>query len=257
MKDVFELAAGSVAGRDHRLEGRNNQDAAELLLLPDMTVAVVCDGCGSGRRSEVGAALGARLVVRAVAESGPAGLGEPDFWNAVRERVLRDLDSLIRRMGGPRSAIIEEYFLFTIVGAVLAPAGAAFFSLGDGLIAVNGEKIPPGPFPNNAPPYPAYGSHPFAVHRTLPSGEVDHFLIGTDGIFDLMTAADAPLPGKEESVGPLERLWSDDRYYRNPDRLRRHLALANRDVVRGDRHERGLLPDDTTIVVGRRRKEEG
>lgn len=257
MKDVFELAAGSVAGRDHRLEGRNNQDAAHMLQLPQATVAVVCDGCGSGRHSEVGAALGSRLIVQAIVENDLDKLNEPAFWEAIREHVLRDLDALARRMGGPRPAILEEFFLFTVVGAVMVPAGAAFFSLGDGLIVVNGERIPLGPFPNNAPPYLGYGTQSFTVHRTLPTDTVDHFLIGTDGVFDLVAAADKPLPGKDDLVGPIERLWTDDRFFANPDRLRRHLALANRDVVRGDRHERGLLSDDTTIVAGRRRKEAG
>jgi hypothetical protein len=60
-------------------------------------------------------------------------------------------------------------------------------------------------------------------------------------------------------VGPLSQFWTDDRYFANPDALRRRLTLINRESVRADFESRrlvrtpGLLPDDTTVVVLRRR----
>ena len=63
---------------------------------------------------------------------------------------------------------------------------------------------------------------------------------------------------KDELVGPLSQFWSEDRYFKNRDMLRRRLTIANRDVTRADWDERaliiehGLLPDDTTIITGRR-----
>ena len=61
--DLFEIAGGSVAGRSHVLAGKGNQDAYHWSVEERSLVAVVCDGCGSGAESEVGAALGARLLV--------------------------------------------------------------------------------------------------------------------------------------------------------------------------------------------------
>ena len=66
MNGEFEIAAGTVSGRDHRQAGKNNHDAYVFSSDASGTVAVVCDGCGSGRHSEVGAKIGARLVAGAL-----------------------------------------------------------------------------------------------------------------------------------------------------------------------------------------------
>ena len=63
-----EVAAGSVAGRMHRRLARPNQDAVSWIRARRGVVLVVCDGCGGAPRSEVGAALGARLWSRALVE---------------------------------------------------------------------------------------------------------------------------------------------------------------------------------------------
>jgi hypothetical protein len=56
-----------------------------------------------------------------------------------------------------------------------------------------------------------------------------------------------PIPGRSEDVGPLSQFWTDDAYYENRDMVRRRLAVLNR-----GRHG-GLLADDTTLVVVRRK----
>jgi hypothetical protein len=166
---------------------------------------------------------------------------------------------------GDLSWIISHYFLFTIVGALLTPTRAVFFSLGDGLLAVNEEVTVLGPFPGNAPPYLGYGlvnsALPpemlrFHIHRVLPLEELRTFLLGTDGVQELMQAAKSHMPGKTESVGPLSQFWQEERFFRNPDMARRRLAGIARDATTrtdgGIRKEAGLLPDDTTLIVGRR-----
>ncbi len=44
MKQLFEVGAGSIAGRKYRRQGINNQDADYSRSGPDATGAVVCDG---------------------------------------------------------------------------------------------------------------------------------------------------------------------------------------------------------------------
>ena len=84
-------------------------------------------------------------------------------------------------------------------------------------------------------------------------------MIGTDGAVELMGLADAPLPGKETRVGPISQFWRDDRFFANRDAVRRRLSLINSESVRvcprTGRLERahGLLPDDTSLAVVRRR----
>lgn len=275
LKDQFEIAAGSVIGRDHLRLGRNNQDAYGYVLNERMAIALVCDGCGSGAHSEVGAKLGNRLFTQILTYK----LGQPnvwkeglseEFWTLVYKDFLAELRSVAIALGDHLPSIIQDYLLFTLVGAVMTPEATTLFSIGDGVIAVNGKVKRLGPFPGNAPPYPAYGLLPefplersqVVVHHQLPTREVQSLLVGTDGVGDLLNAATQSLPGKPEPVGAIAQFWEEDAYFQNPDQVRRRLFLVNREVTRLDRitsrlsRETGLLSDDTTLVVMRRRERE-
>ena len=91
--------------------------------------------------------------------------------------------------------------------------------------------------------------------------EVRNLLIGTDGVDDFYLAADRCMPGKSEHVGPLSQFWHDERYFTNPRAIRGCLKQVNRTVLQIDpeqkrtREEIGLLPDDTTFIVIRRKQE--
>jgi hypothetical protein len=269
VQGLFDIAAGSVTGRDHVLAGRNNQDAYHWACLPQAVMAVVCDGCGSGKHSEVGAQIGARLLIEAMARAlqGPARA----FWDCVRQDVLTQLRCLAEQLGGNFPSTVQDYFLFTIVGALVTPRRTFCFSLGDGVMIVNGDQIRLGSFPDNAPPYLAYElfdvhngtpsalSQEFWMQRVWPTTAVQSIVLGTDGLETFLPAANRPIPGKQTTVGLLQQFWQEECYFTNPDAIRRTLALVNREVVqpnweaqRLDRHA-GLLPDDTTLVVIRRR----
>lgn len=276
MKELFELAAGSIAGRNHQRTGLNNQDAYYGFSSSEATIAVVCDGCGSGAHSEVGAKIGARSVAEAIRRSlwnqPPDYPLDSAFLEAVRREVLVQLQNLAQAMGGDGDAvdkqIVYDYFLFTIIGALLTPRGAMVFSLGDGVIIVNGKPLFLGPFPDNAPPYLAYEllwpdkeCWQFQVHYQLAIDEVDSILIGTDGVGDLMALAERNFPGKSKAIGAIGQFWEEDRYFKNPDIVRRQLSLMARKVQKIDWENRqaieevGLLPDDTTLMVIRRRQQ--
>ena len=283
---MWEIAGGSIAGRDRQRLGKNNQDAFSWAIAePAAIIAVVSDGCGSGTHSEVGAKIGVKLVTEAIVrqlkgerereggrEGGIEGEGERNIlnstfavdWQQVQQEVLMDLQSLVKAMGGDFSQTVRNYFLFTVVGALLTPAGATIFAIGDGVAIANGKPIQLGPFPGNAPPYLAYGLFAnqksndrwqFQIHQHLPIDEVESILIGTDGVSDLIKIGDRNLPGKSEAVGLISQFWQDDRYFKNPDAIRRQLALINREVTKPNwqgyqiSKEVGLLPDDTTLVA--------
>lgn len=59
---TLRARAGRVIGRDHILRAANCQDAFALIERPEVLVGVVCDGCGEGAHSEVGATLGAAFI---------------------------------------------------------------------------------------------------------------------------------------------------------------------------------------------------
>ncbi len=256
----FEVAGGSVIGQFHRDIGKNNQDALQVIWMDETLIAVVCDGCSSGMHSEVGATLGAKLVAESLAQSLLRDQ-EPD-WRWVHESVLGEIEALIAAMGIEPVQALLDHFLFTIIGVVITPQGATLFTLGDGVFCINGEITIIGPYPDNAPPYLAYelvepelmGTQ-MQIHPLVPLHEMESILIGTDGVADLIAVEDHHLPGRSECVGPLRQFWEEDRYFANPEAIHRRLNLINREMVRADWEaqrlirEKGLLPDDTSLIV--------
>ena len=170
-------------------------------------------------------------------------------------------------MGRNWVEILKDYFLFTIVGVVITATDLLVFSLGDGAIIINGRELDLGSWTNNAPPYLAYGlssevpsqDYLFQVHSSPPLEEVESILIGTDGVRELIKADQKKLPGKQELVGSINQFWQQHRYFTNPDQVRRRLSLINREVTMFDSQRQqlhkqvGLLADDTTLVVLRRK----
>ncbi|MDJ0703684.1 MAG: protein phosphatase 2C domain-containing protein [Leptolyngbyaceae cyanobacterium MO_188.B28] len=273
MTQHFEVAAGSILGRDHLRVGKNNQDAFSWISREHVTLAIVCDGCGSGAASEVGAQIGAQLIIEAIAQQLEVfdSIATADFWRTLHQEVLSRLQSIVLSLRGPSWQTIRDYLLFTVVGGLITPETTVVFGLGDGVFALNGEVQTLGPFPDNAPPYLAYGltaAAPmeqtpsplqFQVYRQIPTDTLESLLLGSDGVADLMAAAARSLPGSTDTVGPLSQFWQCDRYFANSHAVRRRLALINREVVRPNWQARqltrhvGLLPDDTTLVTIRRR----
>ncbi len=271
----FEIAGGSVTGHAHVAAGRNNQDAFWWASDSDGLVAVVCDGCGSGPRSEVGAQVGSRLLVQAATKLLRSGLEVADLLEQVRQDVLASLRRLAHEMSidaASFSRTVADHFLFTIVGVLVSSRGATTFSLGDGLVVMNGERTQLGPFPNNEPPYLGYAllsgarergasEHlSFKIHRSMAASEVQSLALGTDGAIELEAMAERPIQGRAEVVGPLSQFWSNDRFFNNPDMVRRRLAVINRGLrgSHGPRGPRGgVLSDDTTLLVVRRKAAEG
>ena len=248
----FEWASGSIIGRNHVLAGKNNQDAFRVVMREQHIIAVVCDGCGSGKHSEVGAKLGARMVIDAIADLLNHDLvtSDREFWNAVQTNLLQKLKDFVAISNGDME-FVNDYLLFTIVGVLITPSETVTFSMGDGAIAVNGKLNQIPAYPDNAPPYLAYGLYrpeavSFEIRDRLPTSEVESILIATDGIDDLVT------------VEAIVQFWQEDRYFKNPDAVRRKLAMLNREETKPDWQKRelvkrsGVLADDTTMVVIRR-----
>ena len=295
MKDIFEVAFGSITGNDHRWSGRNNQDACHCLIHDQAIIATVCDGCSESKHSEVGAKIGARLItegiqkyieehedlLRAVRERKSCTWSKAlkTIWGFVleqaRQYAIAHLQILAAAMGEDPVQTVSGYFLFTAVGAIITGGETVVFSIGDGVFIVNGEISQIGPFPKNEPPYLAYGGlvnsslgkeHPellkFQLHKVMPTEEVETVLIGTDGVAELIEVAKQQMPGKEETVGPISQFWLDDRYFLNRDMIRRKLFLVNREMTKPIwdekrlSREKALLPDDTTLVVIRKKTQE-
>lgn len=228
----FETALGTVIGGAHRRAGRNGQDGCAIARRDDTLVAVVTDGCGSARHSEVGAKLGAQIVAQAVL----ARAGSPFDWSRIAADVIEQLTRIAEPLAADRDAITNA-FLFTIVGAVVTPREVVIFSAGDGLFAINGKTHVIGPYPGNAPPYLGYAllgaaSPAFDVQYEGAAAELDTLVIATDGAEPLL---------RDDAT----QFWTEDVIFTNPDALRRRLFLMTRPGS-------AILDDDTTMAVIRR-----
>ncbi|MCB9560243.1 MAG: protein phosphatase 2C domain-containing protein [Kofleriaceae bacterium] len=256
---TVEVATGCVLGRDHRRTDRPCQDAVAVARADGAAVVAVADGCGSGRHSEVGARIGARVLATAAAARLTAGaaIEDPATWLAAADDVLVQLTCLIDAFGGSVRDVVHDHFLFTLVAAAVTPRGAAAFAIGDGVIVLGDDLHVLDAGPDNAPPYLAYrllGAP--APHRLVVAPPATRAaLVATDGATALLAHAGAPLPAGRGAVLDPRAVATDDRLWRNPDALRRRLAVASADHVEVDAatarltRTGGVLADDTAIAA--------
>jgi len=284
----FEFAGGGIPGFEHTqrssvLIGKNNQDGWRIYNSEEFSIALVSDGCGSKSHSEVGSYLVLELLTASfernwlLLKEDPASVAIKLelALEAARSETLATLGALSRSMLPAKSSegsrasyseLVSNYLLCTVVGAVLTPTHACFFSIGDGVIAINGELTTLGPFEGNEPPYMAYSllktrwQEPqlmFAIHSVIHIEELETFLIGSDGVLDLRDATDQTLPGSSEQIGPLSQFWSEDRYFTKSGIRKRLARMQSRQLnhsLPGGPIDEGRLRDDTTLIVGRRIK---
>lgn len=289
LMQLFEMAAGTTIGSMHRQLDKSNQDAYGLVQRPDMLIGIVCDGASKGFRgpmgdwthSEVGAQLSTRWLLSLVQTyctrfmQRPHELSEDSpfpYWEDIRQELIQLVELCAVHMDGNMVERIVDYFLCTVLGVMVTPYGICTFSIGDGVFILNGDVQTIGPFPDNKPPYAAYaltGSEvtdarsdllSFSVNY-LPLSQLESLVVATDGLGDLLGIGDVLIPGTSELVGSVDQLWTDDTHFTNPVSLSRYLSRVNRQSVQLDREavklisHRGLLQDDTTCVVIRRKSD--
>lgn len=270
MLDLYEVAGGTVQGRDHVRSNKNNHDAFWFEHNSELLAGVVCDGCGSGAHSEVGSKIGAKLVVQQLFRQhardtdafGP--LKSLGTLARVQRSVLSYIQILADSMGGSFSETIKDYFLFTAIGFVVTRESQCIFSVGDGVVLHDGQLTSLGEEGSNAPEYLSYplvntASEIMGLRLIIQGSPSQSFLVGTDGVHDLIRASEKPLPGKSDPVGPISQFWESDKYFKNPFAVQRRLNLINRESSRINyklqktEEAHGHLSDDTTLVVVRRK----
>jgi len=285
MRD-FQVAFGTTTGTEHSLPGSpgygNSQDGLMVRETGTFCVGVVSDGCGSGKHTEVGAKLLAHLLVTAITDD----LHRFKWSNRVTEarstanillararmQALGPLVSLATSLRGRHaslSTVAQMYFEATVVGFIMTDHWTIIFNTGDGYYALNDDLHQLGPFPNNAPPYPAYEftgstlleSDPGAFHlhirEIVPTSIVQSLMVATDGLEYLIQAEGTPIPFSHdgELIGPASQLWTDQRFFpgnrKSPSPLQRWLNRVNRDVPNLRRLLRRFLPSDEQFLVDR------
>lgn len=273
--ELFELAGGTVIGKDHIFSRKPNQDAHHFVSGQELIVGIVCDGCGdpTSPHSEVGARIASTLLTNTLVACPEIN---PTWMDIVRNQALTSIDSLSTIMASSTFGkgttvksyqMVRDHFLFTVMGFAITPEESYFFSIGDGTMFVNGEQIEVGPFPNNEPPYMCYalmdssllksdpGCLKFQIRRIVPTESLESFLIGSDGVQHFMKAGTLMHPNGKQYVGSVDQFWTNDIYFGNPEQINRKLYLVNKDhtSLADGQVKHGHLPDDTTLIVGRRK----
>lgn len=154
--NTLHIRAGQIIGRDHILRQANSQDGYALIETEKHVVGIVCDGCGDGKHSEVGAKLAANYLAGQATDLLAAGHLIEEIPNLLYPRMVQYLENLIS-LTQPRDrlAFLREHLLFTIVGIILTDDDGVIFTAGDGIYAVDSDVCEIDQ--NNEPIYIAYG----------------------------------------------------------------------------------------------------
>jgi len=133
------------------------------------------------------------------------------------------------------------------------------------VLIVNGGDIPIPTPEGNRPEYLGYNLISSSIRPgieimlRLPTAEVDHFLLGSDGLKDIRAAEEKLIPKrqvgsripKEELVGPLSQFWTGDQYFDDKEAVRRRIMVFNGGLCADPRA--GIARDDASLIVCRRR----
>lgn len=229
----FQIAGASITGSKHVNKNLvvNNQDGYHFDVAEDRIVAVVCDGCGSTKHAEIGAQIAARLIVSSLV----AGTSWELCWAEVTSK-LRYLALCMETPSHPFEKIVDDFFLFTIVGVVIKPDQTLIFSRGDGMYIVNDTKFVINE--NNTPNYLGYHlSRPRAhsmmvdVIEKMPTEHIEQIVISTDGAQHI----------------DYKPLLKNPIVWENPDYLRRCFQNMQK-------HDPQTFHDDTTAILLRELK---
>lgn len=282
MKDTFEIAGGSIVGRDHIQTSKNNQDAFYFEVNEDYCLGIVADGCGSAQHSEVGAQMGVRTlassiknIYRRLNKEEEDGSEIELFFNLIQNNLVSQIENSALFMSPSpekKTEIIYDYFLFTILGFLIYKNKIHYFWAGDGIIIKHGEILGTQELiinQNNEPKYIAYNltgaqqkyKSKLEYRTAILTDDLQAVLIGCDGVKDLCESADKTIPGKTELIGSISQFWTEDKYFKNRFLIERRLRLANTPKQKRDDEgnvymENGRLPDDTTLIVCRRKNNE-
>lgn len=253
--EIFECAGANIPGTDHTLPGqpmwKNCQDSYFIKSGGDIVVGLITDGCGSGKQSEIGAQIGAKVFGQKLFALATRNLnqGKSEFtrWAEVKMHTLGVLQSLASQIDDSMTQALND-LLYATVGFLVTPENTYVFHCGDGSYAVNEEITKLGPFENNAPPYLAYAltdghsTRSYLALTKYKTEDVQSLCVTSDGVDYI-----------KDFQFVLKTWLSEDIVFKNPDVLRRRLAVMNAESAKDGVLRGGPLKDDTSCVILRRK----
>ena len=279
----FEIATGSVRGAEHVRIDKPNQDSLLVHRQDNNIIGVVCDGNSSSEYSEVGSRIGARIICKNIkswlewAFNKDGEIAEEElswFMDKLKGDIVGDINKVSSIMSfSPLSKksnekdILSDHFVFTSLFFIITNSVYIVAGVGDGTYIINDELKPIGDYPGNCPPGIVYALFPYldshmhevAIHEFGPVSDLKNILIASDGADYITEKCLHNIPGKDEPVGEINQFLENDKYFKNPDSVRRKLTLMNRNTQKIDWGNKtidkstGLLYDDTTLIAVRRK----
>lgn len=245
----FSVKSGLITGRNHLVYGLNCQDSilTKEFVLKEKTyyIGAISDGCGEGKRSEVGAHLAVSYLVNKTYELILSNTEEEDIPPLLFRGLVETLGNLKNSVLSHNSSaeedvnFIKEHLLFTALGYLITPSLCLIYALGDGVVLLNDfidirDE-------NNHPNYIAYNliderylkksRRPlpklFDVYR-IPTTSLERLAIGTDAW--------------EDELGVLVSLW-DEKICKNVQRTMNVLSSKEK-----------RFKDDGAIIIVKREK---
>lgn len=211
------FTVGSVTQHGSHLVEQNTQDAVGLWIDESSIIAVVCDGCAGASPlgtnlisfNETGAQLLSVLTVQAIKRFLKSGvIPGQDMVIKLEKELKKKYKSLLSLLIG-NDSFMSEHILFellmsTIVGVVINSDKWCVFHGGDGMVIYNGKihnlnGIPPdghsGEYIANTILQKGYNYSDNTLHllQEGDSQSLDHILIGSDGVIDLVNMQDSLL----------------------------------------------------------------
>lgn len=246
LNKIFSYTKGSIIGSTHRNNFKNNQDFHWTISDESSIIAIAADGCGSGAHSEVGVGM----VVPTLAYKIQHHISHGTAIEEAIQSSLNTIQDFIRsnavamKSGLSLAETIENFFLFTIMGAIVTEKETVVFSIGDGVYAVNGSVHVIDQ--NNAPNYLSYSIlkntvPEFVINVKMPTETVESIIIASDGAGDIIKNQDQQIKVglQMKQVGNLNQFIEGD-MRGSSIRMTKHLNVLSK---------QNMVTDDTTIVT--------
>jgi len=213
----LQVRMGKVIGRDHLARRANCQDAGGYTQVGDTWVGVVCDGCGSGPQSEIGANLAAQYLIEDASRLLKLENDLQQMLGLLHNHLI-DYLTVVATVSQPSNfaEYVQRNLLFTVVGFIVSPDGGIVFAAGDGLVTIDDEVLALDQ--SNQPDYPAYHLIPnalpsdyqlptvFQTWRVEPDWQ--RLAVGTDG-FEVKLLPDVWEQRHPRGLQRKMNVWSD------------------------------------------------
>jgi Protein phosphatase 2C len=214
------VSGASVQGRDHRADGRENQDAFHAATADDghTLVLAVSDGAGSRPRSALGSHIAVDVACRILTSDPPGANASADAWqswlSARRRSVVDECRHAVAGLAGSAATEAERSatayaMAATLAAAVICPPWTCFLSVGDCFGAILTKGTPERCFlvlpPDSFGEVTVFLSSPSALARmrtfVVWEPELSGVMLATDGCQALALDHPAHL-GLSLSAGP-------------------------------------------------------